>query len=168
MAATGGKPHIIRMFRVSKSYGAKHALIDLNLHIRQQEFIFISGPSGAGKTTLLKMMYRGERASQGQILVGGVNLNRIARKKLPALRRKFGIIFQDYKLIPHKTIFDNVALVLECAGMRGRIVKKRVSTVLPRRLWRRCSVWNVSSTWARRISRDSRSTCSVCVCSVRR
>ena len=118
------------MFRVSKSYGAKHALVDLNLHIRQQEFIFITGPSGAGKTTLLKMMYRGERTSQGQIIVDGVNLNRIARKNIPALRRKFGIIFQDYKLIPHKTIFDNVALVLECAGMRGRMVKKRVSTVL--------------------------------------
>ena len=69
-----------------------------------------------------------ERANR--ILVGGVNLDRIARRNIPALRRKFGIIFQDYKLIPHKTIHDNVALVLECAGARGRAVTKRVSTVL--------------------------------------
>ena len=130
MIGAKDKHAIIRMFHVHKRFGSKRALVDLTLDIYRNEFIFISGPSGAGKTTLLKLIYLGEKASEGQILVDGMNLARISRKRIPLLRRKFGIIFQDYKLIPTKTVFENVSLVLEAAGKKGRWIQKKVNSVL--------------------------------------
>ena len=124
------KSSIIRMFHVHHNYGAKKALIDITLDIAKNEFVFISGPSGAGKTTLLKLFYLGEPVSEGQILIDGINLTRIPRKRIPYLRRKFGVIFQDYKLIPTKNVYDNVALVLESAGLKKRIIQKKVKRVL--------------------------------------
>ncbi len=124
------KSSIIRMFHVHHNYGPKKALIDITLDIAKNEFVFISGLSGAGKTTLLKLFYLGEPVSEGQILVDGINLARIPRKRIPLLRRKFGIIFQDYKLIPGKSVYDNVALVLEAAGIKKRIIQKKVKRVL--------------------------------------
>ncbi len=124
------KSSIIRMFHVHHNYGPKKALIDITLDIAKNEFVFISGPSGAGKTTLLKLFYLGEVVSEGQILIDGINLARMSRKRIPLLRRKFGIIFQDYKLIPTKSVFDNVSLVLEAAGARKRIINKKVRSVL--------------------------------------
>ncbi len=124
------KSSIIRMFHVHHNYGPKKALIDITLDIAKNEFVFISGPSGAGKTTLLKLFYLGEPVSEGQILIDGINLARLPRKRTPQLRRKFGIIFQDYKLIPTKTVYDNVALVLEAAGDKKRIIQKKVRSVL--------------------------------------
>ena len=124
------KSSIIRMFHVHYNYGPKKALIDITLDIAKNEFVFISGPSGAGKTTLLKLLYLGEVVSEGQILIDGINLARMSRKRIPLLRRKFGIIFQDYKLIPTKSVFDNVSLVLEAAGARKRIINKKVRSVL--------------------------------------
>ena len=121
---------IIRMFHVHKRYGGKSALHDLTLDIRKNEFLFVTGPSGAGKTTLLKLLYLGQSLSEGQILVDGVNLSRINRKGIAPLRRKFGIIFQDYKLIPTKTVYENVALVLEAAGRKPRLIQKKVRSVL--------------------------------------
>jgi len=124
------KTPTIRLFHVHKRYGAKTALIDVTLDIYKNEFLFIHGPSGAGKTTLLKLLYLGERASEGQILIDGMNLARISPKRLHLLRRKFGIIFQDFKLIPTKTVFENVALVLEAAGKPNRAIQKKVRSVL--------------------------------------
>ena len=124
------KTAMIRLFNVGRSYGAKHALIDLTLDILKNEFLFITGPSGAGKTTLLKLLYLGEPVSEGQILVDGINLSRIHPRRIPYLRRKFGVIFQDYKLIPTKTVFENVALVLEALGKRSRMIHKKVSSLL--------------------------------------
>ena len=124
------KDLIIRMFHAHKSYGAKKALIDINLDVFKNEFLFVTGPSGAGKTTLLKLLYLGEPVSEGQILVDGMNLSRISSKRIPFLRRKFGVIFQDYKLIPNKTVFDNIALVLEAAGKKRRLIVKKVNSVL--------------------------------------
>jgi len=121
---------IVRMFHVHKRYGAKSALNDLSLDIHRNDFLFITGRSGAGKTTLLKLLYLGEPLTEGQILVDGLNLQRIGRSRIPILRRKFGIIFQDYKLIPSKTIFENVALVLEAAGRKPRFIAKKVRSVL--------------------------------------
>lgn len=121
---------IIRMFHVHKFYGPKKALTDTTLDITKNEFVFISGPSGAGKTTLLKLLYLGEPVSEGQILIDGMNLSRISRTKISFLRRKFGIIFQDYKLIPNKTVYENVALVLEAAGKKKRLIQKKVKSVL--------------------------------------
>ncbi len=124
------KTFIIRMFHVHHNYGPKKALIDITLDIAKNEFVFISGPSGAGKTTLLKLFYLGEPVSEGQILIDGINLARIPRNRIPHLRRKFGIIFQDYKLIPTKSVYDNVALVLEAAGAKKRLIQKKVKSVL--------------------------------------
>jgi cell division transport system ATP-binding protein len=130
MAKDNHKAPIIRMFRVHKSYGAKKALFDINLDIHENEFLFVTGPSGAGKTTLLKLLYLGEPASGGQILVDGMNLSRIPAKRAPFLRRKFGVIFQDYKLIANKTVFDNIALVLEAIGTKRKLIAKKVNSVL--------------------------------------
>ena len=121
---------IIRLFHVYRNYGAKTAVVDITLDIYKNEFLFISGPSGAGKTTLLKLLYLAEPVSDGQILVGGMNLSRIPRKKIPFLRRNFGIVFQDYKLIATKTVYENVALVLEAAGHKRRFINKKVKSVL--------------------------------------
>jgi cell division transport system ATP-binding protein len=121
---------IIRMFHVQHRYGSHRALTDLNLDISKNEFVFITGPSGAGKTTLLKLLYLGEPVTEGQILVDGINLTRIPRKRIPMLRRRLGIVFQDYKLIPSKTVYSNVALVLEAAGHRRHFIAKKVRSVL--------------------------------------
>lgn len=118
------------MFHVHHTYGPKKALIDITLDIAKNEFVFISGPSGAGKTTLLKLLYLGEPVSEGQVLIDGINLARIPRKRIPHLRRKFGIIFQDYKLIPTKSVYDNLAMVLEAAGVKNRLIQKKVKSVL--------------------------------------
>ncbi len=121
---------VIQMFRVSKRYGTKEALADLTLDVYANDFLFVTGPSGAGKSTLIKLLYLGEAVSNGSILVDGMNLARISRSQVPHLRRKFGVIFQDFKLIPRKTVFDNVSLVLEVAGMNPRDLQDRVMAAL--------------------------------------
>ena len=121
---------LIRMFHVYRRYGSKAALFDINFEVFKNEFVFITGPSGAGKSTLLKLLYLGEPASEGQILVDGINLSRISRNRIPFLRRKIGIIFQDFKLIHSKTVFENVALVLEAAGKPRQFIQKKVGSVL--------------------------------------
>jgi len=118
------------MFHVHKHYGAAKALIDITLDVPKNELLFISGPSGAGKTSLLKLLYYGEAASEGQVLIDGMNLSRISHHRIPILRRKFGVIFQDYKLIRTKTVFDNIAIVLEAVGKKRRFVEKKVRSVL--------------------------------------
>jgi cell division transport system ATP-binding protein len=124
------KRSIIRMFHVHHNYGTQKALIDITLDIFKNDFVFITGPSGAGKTTLLKLFYLAEAVAEGQVLVDGMNLSRIPRKRIPLLRRKFGIIFQDYKLIANRSVFDNVSLVLEAAGKKRRLIQKKVNSVL--------------------------------------
>jgi cell division transport system ATP-binding protein len=121
---------LIRIFNVSKHYGSKPALNSISLDIFKNEFVFFTGPSGAGKSTLLKLLYLGENITQGQVLIDGMNLARISKSRAHILRRKLGIIFQDYKLIPGKTVFQNVALVLEARGMSQRFIQKKVNSVL--------------------------------------
>lgn len=130
MTNMADKRAVIRMFHVHKRYGAKQALVDATLDIAKNEFLFISGPSGAGKSTLLKLLYLAEPVSEGQVLVDGMNLSRISRRRIPLLRRKFGIVFQDYKLIPTRTIYENVALVPEAQGQRRSLIEKKVKAVL--------------------------------------
>lgn len=130
MTVEEGKAALIRLFHVHCHFHATRALTDITLDFYRNEFLFVTGPSGAGKTTLLKLLYRGEIASQGQILVDGMNLARVPRKQIHLLRRKFGIIFQDYKLIPNRTVYDNVALVLEAAGRKHSYIRKKVQSVL--------------------------------------
>jgi cell division transport system ATP-binding protein len=121
---------LIRIFDVSKHYGSKPALNHITLEIFKNEFVFFTGPSGAGKSTLLKLLYLGESITEGQVLIDGMNLARIPKSRAHILRRKLGIIFQDYKLIPGKTVFQNIALVLEARGLRQRFIQKKVHSVL--------------------------------------
>ena len=125
------RPPIIRIFHVYKRFGSRTVLSDITVDIDVNDFVFVTGASGAGKTTMLKLMYLGESVSEGQILVDGMNLTRIKRDRIPFLRRKFGIIFQDYNLIPTKTVFDNIALVLDILGYKKRnLAIKKVNSVL--------------------------------------
>ena len=136
MTTSNGLPFLddaaIRMFRVGKHFGDISALKDISLTIQENDFVFVTGASGAGKSTLIKLLYMGETATEGAIIVDGVNLSRIPRRQVPQLRRKFGVIFQDFKLIPTRTVFDNVALVLEVARIRPDEIKDRVYEVLER------------------------------------
>ena len=130
MKDTNNANTIIRLFNVSKRYGSKLALTDISLDIEKGEFIFISGPSGAGKSTLLKVLYLAEKASEGQIIIDGMNLSRISASRLPFLRRRFGMVFQDFKLIPNRTVYENISLVLEAAGRKPGYIRKKVMQVL--------------------------------------
>jgi cell division transport system ATP-binding protein len=125
-----GSPPIIRLSHVHHAYGPCQALTDLSFEILKNELAFVCGPSGAGKTTLLRLLYAGARPSRGEIVIDGIRLEQIPRKQLPLLRRKVGVIFQDYKLIPRRSVYENVALVLEAAGYRRSQIPRRVHNVL--------------------------------------
>jgi cell division transport system ATP-binding protein len=125
-----GKHAIIRLFNVTKHYGGRPALQNVSMDILPGEFVFVSGPSGAGKSTLLKVLYLPETVPDGQLLIDGMNLSRISARRLPFLRRRFGMVFQDFKLIPTRSVFDNVALAMEVAGKKPGFIKKKVMHVL--------------------------------------
>lgn len=122
---------MIQMFHVHKNYeGGVSALTDITLKIAKGEFLFISGPSGAGKSTLLKIMFGSEAPSQGQIILDGRNYVKIPESELPLLRRRIGFVFQDFKLIANKTVFENVALALKVMGQSPRDIKAKVQKML--------------------------------------
>ena len=106
------------------------ALEDIDLRIRTGEFVFITGPSGAGKTTLLRLIFGAEPPTEGHIVINGINLSRISGTKLDLLRRKIGFVFQDFKLLNRRTVFQNVALALEVAGEKGSVVRKKTHQML--------------------------------------
>ena len=109
---------MIRFFNVSKRYpGGQQALDDVSFHVERGELAFLTGSSGAGKTTLLKLIFRQESPSEGQILVNGRNVSSIPRKKVPFLRRSIGVVFQDFRLIHRKTVFENVTFVPKVLGV---------------------------------------------------
>jgi len=130
MTEKNDRAAIIRLFHVCKRFKDKAALADITFDVYKNDFIFIHGPSGAGKSTLLKMIYLAEPISEGQIIVGGMNLSRIPRKKIPFIRREYGIIFQDFRLIPSKTVLENVSLVLEVKGNSGKAMQRKVKGIL--------------------------------------
>jgi cell division transport system ATP-binding protein len=121
---------MIQLFHVSKSFGVSKALQDVSLRVRKGDFVFVTGASGAGKTTLLRLIFGAEHPTEGQILIHGINLNRIRRSSLDLLRRRVGFVFQDFKLLPRKTVFQNVAIALEVIGERPAIVRKKTHQVL--------------------------------------
>ncbi len=121
---------IIRLVHVQHAYGRHQALTDLTFDIAKNEWVFIAGPSGAGKSTLLKLFYFGAQATAGEVLIDGVNPARLPPRRIPLLRRTCGMIFQDYKLIPGRSVSENVALVLEAAGYRRRLIPQKVRAVL--------------------------------------
>ncbi|ETR72797.1 MAG: Cell division ATP-binding protein ftsE [Candidatus Magnetoglobus multicellularis str. Araruama] len=126
------KDYIIQMYHVYKQFGEKDVICDVSMNVIRNEFLFISGPSGAGKSTMLKLLYAGERLSKGQIIMDGLNLVRLNQSNIHRLRRRIGIIFQDFKLIQTRSVFDNVALVLETQGFPRRLIERKVNTALTR------------------------------------
>lgn len=122
---------MIQLYNVTKIYpnGVK-ALTDVTLRIRKGEFVFLVGPSGAGKSTLTKLLYREELPSRGQIIFNGKNIVRMRPREVPYLRRKIGMVFQDFRLLPQKTVYENVAFALEVIGASSREIKKSVPAVL--------------------------------------
>lgn len=108
---------LIRMRNVNRTYKTGvTAIYDLNLDIKKGEFVFIIGSTGCGKSTLIKMLYREEKANSGKIIVGGIDVNKLRNSKVYKLRRKLGVVFQDYKLLPKLTVYENVAFALEVFG----------------------------------------------------
>jgi cell division transport system ATP-binding protein len=130
MILGSGVEPVIQMFHVHKRYGSQTALDDVNLTILNNEFVFVTGPSGAGKTTLLRLIFLEEAVSEGQILVNGVNLQRVRHAMIPILRRSMGFVFQDFRLIDSYTVYDNIALVLEATGRQKSYIQKKVRQVL--------------------------------------
>ncbi|MGI5861827.1 MAG: cell division ATP-binding protein FtsE [Myxococcales bacterium] len=122
---------MIQMFHVTKRYGPDSvALSDVNLSIGKGEFVFLTGPSGAGKTTLLKLIFCAERPTSGQLLVTGRNIARIKGSAAAILRRKIGVVFQDFKLLPGRSVADNVALTLDVLGVPRRDGNRKVAAML--------------------------------------
>ena len=106
------------------------ALSGVNLKIPKGDFVFLAGPSGAGKSTLLKLVYGALQPDSGQVIVNGQNVARMSRHQLPFLRRSIGVVFQDFKLLANRTVFDNVAITLEVLGWEKRDIGKKVYHVL--------------------------------------
>ena len=126
-----GAEGAIRTYHVSKSYIAgSFALHDINIEVGKGEFVFLTGSSGAGKTTLLKLLFAAERPDEGQILVLGRNIARLRESGIPVLRRRIGVVFQDYKLLNRLTIEDNVAIALEVVGTPRREARSRAFRML--------------------------------------
>jgi len=124
---------LIEMYGVTKVYpGGQIALKDINLKICKGEFVFIVGPSGAGKSTLIKLIFREEVPTKGQIFFAGKNITRLRHREVPHLRRRIGIVFQDFRLLPEKTVYENVAFAMEVVEAHTREIRKRVPLVLER------------------------------------
>lgn len=121
------------MDRVTKKYPRAEgvpALDRISLHVDPKEFVIVIGQSGAGKTTLLRLLTREERPTSGKIIVGGIDYDKLKDKDIPLLRRKIGVVFQDFKLLPNKTVFENVAFALEIVGIGNREIRHTVPKVL--------------------------------------
>ena len=123
---------MILLDSVTKRYpgDADPALDDVSLHIEPNEFVFLVGKSGAGKSTLIKMLTKEEVPDSGKIVVGGIDLDYVKKRHIPGYRRRLGVVFQDFKLLPRRTVYENVAFALEIIGMSGKDIRKTVPKVL--------------------------------------
>lgn len=121
---------MIRLYNVHKNYGQLVALRDVSFTVSKGEFCYITGPSGAGKTTMLKLLYGAIQPTTGQLQVAGMNLSLLKNNQLPLLRQQIGIVFQDFKLIPTRTVGENIGLALEVIGTPRYLIKRRVQAVL--------------------------------------
>ncbi|HSW36938.1 MAG TPA: cell division ATP-binding protein FtsE [Candidatus Saccharimonadales bacterium] len=123
---------MILLDRVTKTYtkSGAPALDRVSLHVEPKEFVIVVGQSGAGKTTLLRLLTREERPSSGKIIIGGIDYDKLKDRDIPLLRRKIGVVFQDFKLLPNKNVFENVAFALEIVGLSNREISYTVPKVL--------------------------------------
>ena len=117
---------MIQLVNVSKIYGGLKALNNISFETSVGEMLFLVGPSGAGKSTIMRLLYREEKPSSGQVFVANVDVSRLPDHQTPILRRRMGIVFQDFKLLPNKTSFENIAYPLYAIGMDSNEIKKRV------------------------------------------
>ena len=122
---------MIHMVNVHKTYHhGPTALTDINLKVDKGDFAYLTGPNGAGKTTILKLIFHAETPTRGEIHIDGTNIAKIKKSNVPYLRRKLGVIFQDFHLLKNRTVFQNVALALEIRGERSKQIQRKVSDVL--------------------------------------
>jgi cell division transport system ATP-binding protein len=123
---------MILLDRVTKTYkrGGAPALDRISLHVEPKEFVIIVGTSGAGKSTLLKLLTREERQTSGKILVGGIDYDKLKDRDIPMLRRRIGTVFQDFKLLPNKTVYENVAFAMEIVGTGNKEIQHTIPRVL--------------------------------------
>jgi len=122
---------MIRMFHVYKTYQHKiQALIDVNIHIRKGEFVFLVGPTGAGKSTFLKLIYREIIPTKGQVIIDGMNISRLKPSYIPYLRRNIGMVFQDFKLLYNRTVYENISFGLKAIGATNFEIRQQVKKVL--------------------------------------
>src|SRR3989344_1561994 len=122
---------MILLDRVTKVYNRTNPALDrVSLHVEPKEFVIIIGKSGAGKSTLLKLLTREERQTSGKIIVGGIDYDKLRDRDIPLLRRKIGVVFQDFKLLPNKNVFENIAFALEIVGHTNSEINHTVPRVL--------------------------------------
>ena len=121
---------MIQLRAVTKKYKNNYALKNVNLDIMSGEFVFVTGASGAGKSTLMKLLYKEEVPTSGTVLIGGINIANLPSQKVPNLRRCMGIVFQDYKLLPNMSVYDNIAYVIRTLGMSTKEISMRVMGAL--------------------------------------
>ncbi|SNR88340.1 cell division ATP-binding protein FtsE [Humidesulfovibrio mexicanus] len=121
---------MVHLDHVNCTLGGSQALVDVSLHVARGEFVFLTGPSGAGKTTLLRVLYGDLKPTSGAATVAGVDLMRLKASGLPGLRRKVAVVFQDFKVLPERSVFDNIALALEVRGVPKASIDRRVRAVI--------------------------------------
>lgn len=123
---------LIRFDRVSKMFkkSNRYAINCLDLHIRRGEFVFLVGSSGAGKSTFIKLLLKEEEPTEGYITVNGMRLDLLSKRRVPLLRRSMGVVFQDFRLLPNKTVYENIAFAMEITGNRPRDVRRKVPSIM--------------------------------------
>jgi cell division transport system ATP-binding protein len=122
--------NLIEFIHVSKKYGKKTAVEDLNFFIDRDEFVTLVGPSGSGKSTLIKLLIAEEKPTSGQIVVAGRDITTLTSRELPFFRRKIGVVFQDFKILPHKNVYENIAFALEVSDAEQSVIKLKVPEIL--------------------------------------
>ncbi len=138
---------MINFQNVSKKYGPSLAIEDISIEIKQGEFVFLVGPSGAGKSTLLRILTKEILPSSGKVFINNIDITKLQSKDIPSLRRKVGIVFQDFKLLDDRTVFENVALALEVLNKKDEEINKMVEHIL-----KLVEIWDKRNLFPRQLS----------------
>ncbi|MDR7856558.1 cell division ATP-binding protein FtsE [Tissierella sp.] len=122
---------MIKLMNVSKEYDNNvRALTNMNLEIHKGEFVFLVGSSGAGKSTLIKLLLKEEEPTEGKIILNDMDITKVKNRRIPLIRRNIGVVFQDFRLLPNKTVYENVAFAMEIIGSHPKEIRRRVPMVL--------------------------------------